>query len=132
MSKKDSDAIQAPTTAPNVQDKEDGALKRTIGPIAATGMLVSTMIGSGIFGTPREIAEGVGSPATSLFLWGFAALISFCGALTYGELGGMYPESGGEMVYFGHAFPKPRNLVPFLFVWVRVILIDPGFTASLA
>ena len=43
-----------------------------------------------------------------LFLWLLGGIISFCGALAFGELGATFPEAGGEYIFISKLFhPLP-------------------------
>jgi APA family basic amino acid/polyamine antiporter len=46
------------------------------------------------------MAQQVGTPLLVLTAWTLAGFLSLAGALTYAELGAMFPDAGGEYVYF--------------------------------
>lgn len=79
-------------------------LRRELGLTAATGVVVGTMIGVGIFLGPRVIAQYLTTPHLILAAWILGGLFVFCGALTYAELGAMMPESGGGYAYIREAY----------------------------
>jgi basic amino acid/polyamine antiporter, APA family len=80
------------------------SLRRDLGLTAATGVVVGTMIGVGIFLGPRVIAQSLTTPGLVMLAWVLGGLLVFCGALTYAELGAMMPESGGGYAYIREAY----------------------------
>ena len=61
-------------------------------------------IGSGIFLTPSQVAGQLSSPGLILSVWAVGGLIALTGALTFAELGAMFPRAGGVYVYLREAF----------------------------
>ena len=80
------------------------ALERNAGPLLATCLIIANVIGSGIYTTPGFLARDLGSPFAVLGIWILGAILAFAGALSYSELGAMFPEAGGEYVYLREAF----------------------------
>jgi len=74
-------------------------LPRRLGAIAATGTLVGIMVGSGIFRIPSTVAAAVPSPAGFMAVWLVGGLLALSGALLFGELAAMFPDTGGRYVY---------------------------------
>src|SRR2546429_9370412 len=74
-------------------------LARDLGLSHAGAVVVGTIIGSGIFLVPSEMMQAVGSARIVYLAWVVGGLLSFFGALTYGELGAMKPQAGGGDVY---------------------------------
>ncbi|HEY0377338.1 MAG TPA: amino acid permease [Pyrinomonadaceae bacterium] len=108
---------------------EQVELKRQLGLAAAVALVISGVIGVGIFIYPATMAKSLGSPLLLLAVWlvmGFAAL---CGALCYGELATRFPEAGGGYVYLREAYGPG---VAFLYGWMLLLVLDPGLTAALA
>ncbi|KAL3440523.1 amino acid permease-domain-containing protein [Aspergillus insuetus] len=90
-------------------------------------LVVSRVIGSGIFATPGSIVKSSGSVGLSLVLWIAGTVISACGMVVSMEYGCMLPRSGGDKVYLEYTYPRPRFLASTL-VAVQAVLL--GFTAS--
>src|SRR5882762_10669608 len=69
-----------------------------------TMIMVSLVIGMGIFRTPVNVAKA--SPDTFLFFaaWIAGGLVALCGALTYAEIGSRYPVTGGYYKVFAKAY----------------------------
>ncbi|CAL1547645.1 unnamed protein product [Lymnaea stagnalis] len=117
---------------------EDGRVKvkRKLGLLSGTALIVGTMIGSGIFISPKGVIAGTGSVALSLIVWVACGVISLFGALAYAELGTLISKSGAEYAYLleaGKTFPKWIAPVPaFLFSWVSVFVLKPCLFAVIA
>ncbi|KAL1891689.1 hypothetical protein Sste5346_007438 [Sporothrix stenoceras] len=106
---------------------ETSTLGRTLSWQSAYILVISRVIGSGIFATPGAILRGVGSPGLALLLWVAGAGVAACGLGIALEYGCMLPRSGGEKVYLEFTYRHPRFLASILIVFVVVFL---GFTAS--
>jgi APA family basic amino acid/polyamine antiporter len=55
--------------------------------------------------------------------------VTLAGALTYGELGGLFPEAGGQYVYLREAYGR---FWAFLFGWAAFFVIMSGGNAAIA
>lgn len=75
---------------------ETAVLGRNLGWSSAYILIMSRVIGSGIFATPGAIVQSVGSVGITLLLWIAGALISWLGLAISLEYGCMLPRSGGE------------------------------------
>ena len=93
-------------------------------------LIVGSVIGSGIFLVPGPILLLVNhSLGVASLVWIAGGILSLLGALTYGELAAMRPESGGLYVYVREGFgPLPA----FLYGWAMFLAIASGSIASLA
>src|ERR1035438_6047291 len=69
-----------------------------------TIIMVSFVIGMGIFRTPANVARAVSSPFIFFSAWIAGGLIAFCGALTYAEIGSRLPVTGGYYKIFAYAY----------------------------
>src|SRR5215831_1189200 len=88
----------------------------------ATLLVVSGVIGSGIFLTPGGIASQLPHPGAILAAW-------LTGALANAELGAMFPRAGGDYVYLREAFHPAAG---FLVGWLSFFVIYAGTIATLA
>jgi len=104
-------------------------LIRGLGFVDAAAIVVGSMIGTGVFLKSGIMAQQVGSPVWVLLAWVLAGLLSLAGALTYAELGAMFPRAGGEYVYLKEAYGE---LTAFLFGWTRFWIAGPGTIAAYA
>lgn len=89
-------------------------------------MIVSLMIGSGIFTFAGEIHGHVRSAGMALTVWFVSGLLALTGALCYAELGTMIPGSGGEAQYLKRGFGP---LFTYLFDWSSIFILKPGTVA---
>jgi APA family basic amino acid/polyamine antiporter len=105
------------------------SLDRAIGPAAATLLVIGSVIGSGIFLTTGVMAATLPSPVLILAAWATGCLFAIAGALTYAELGTMFPRSGGVYVFLSEAFGP---LVGFLYGWASLLVVLSGGTAAVA
>ncbi len=69
-----------------------------------TIIMVSFVIGMGIFRTPANVARAVSSPTIFFAAWVAGGLIALCGALTYAEIGSRMPVTGGYYKIFAYAY----------------------------
>lgn len=105
------------------------SLDRAIGPTAATLLVIGSVIGSGIFLTTGVMAASLPSPVLILAAWATGCLFAIAGALTYAELGTMFPRAGGVYVFLSEAFGP---LVGFLYGWASLLVVLSGGTAAVA
>ncbi len=99
---------------------------RRFGVPFASGLVVASMIGTGVFTTSGPLLETVGSPAAVLTVWLVGGVVSLCGALSYAEIGVTHPEAGGEYAILKHA------LHPAIGFAAGVVSITAGFAAPIA
>jgi len=104
-------------------------LIRGLGAWAAAAIVVGTMIGTGIFLKPAEMAREAGSTAVVFAAWIVGGVLSMFGALSFAELGAEIPEAGGEYAYLRRGFGPVWG---FLFGWTHSIVGRPSSTASIA
>jgi APA family basic amino acid/polyamine antiporter len=103
--------------------------KRTLN-LFDTVMIVSgSMIGSGIFIVSSEMLRLLGSPFWVLICWLISGFITLIAALSYGELAGMMPQTGGQFIYLKKAF---GNLCSFVYGWTVFTVIQTGVIAAVA
>jgi APA family basic amino acid/polyamine antiporter len=103
-------------------------LKRALTLRDATLLVVSSVIGSGIFLTPGAIAGHLPEPGWIFLAWLVGGLISLAGALANAELGAMFPRAGGDYVYLREAFHPAAG---FLVGWLSFFVIYAGTIATL-
>lgn len=100
--------------------------RRVVGKYAGAAIVISNMIGTGIFTTTGLMAEMGARGGDILLAWLIGGLVALCGALCYGELGANMPESGGEYYYISRIL---HPALGFLSGWVSLIV---GFSAPIA
>ena len=104
-------------------------LTRALGLTDCVLLVVGAIIGSGIFLTPSRVAGLAQSVHAVLFVWLLGGALTFCGALTYAELGAAFPRAGGIYVFLREAYGR---LPAFLYGWCLFFVIIPGSIATLA
>ena len=78
-------------------------LDRRLGPLDASAIVISNVIGVGIFTTPGVVANILPNSTAMLSVWAFGGALAFAGALAYAELAAWRPQAGGEHVYLRRA-----------------------------
>jgi APA family basic amino acid/polyamine antiporter len=86
-------------------------------------------VGSGIFLTPSQIAGHLPSPWLILLVWGIGGVITLTGALTFAELGAMFPKAGGVYAYLKEGY---GDLFGYLYGWAYLLVICSGAIAALS
>jgi APA family basic amino acid/polyamine antiporter len=104
-------------------------LVRELGLFDSTMIVAGSMIGSGIFIVPAEIARQVGSAGWLIAAWVVTGALTIAAALAYGELASMMPEAGGQYVYLREAYSP---LWGFLYGWTLFLVIQTGTIAAVA
>lgn len=102
------------------------ALDRRLGPLDAAAIVVSNVIGGGIFFSPIIVARLVPSARGIALVWLLGGLLAFAGAMAYAELAAVRPRAGGEYVYLRDAFGP---LTGFLSGWTSFVA---GFSGAIA
>jgi APA family basic amino acid/polyamine antiporter len=92
-------------------------------------VLVGSTIGSGIFRSPAVVARDIDTMLPFALAWVVGGLVALAGALTFAELGGMFPRTGGIYVYIREAFGK---LPAFLFGWAELLILRPAAYGAIA
>jgi basic amino acid/polyamine antiporter, APA family len=92
----------------------------------AISLVIANMIGTGVFTSLGFQVMSIQSPFAILMLWVTGGVLALCGALTYGEIGSAFPESGGEYNYLSKLY---HPSIGFLSGWVSVTV---GFAAPVA
>lgn len=101
-------------------------LERRLGPFDAAAIVISNVIGGGIFFVPVIIAQMVPHGGAMLLVWVIGGALAFAGAMAYAELAAVRPKAGGEYVYLRDAFGP---LAAFLTGWTSFVA---GFSGAIA
>jgi APA family basic amino acid/polyamine antiporter len=104
----------------------EDALERRLGPGDAASVVISNVIGVGIFTTPGIVAAMVPHPLAMLAVWAVGGLLAFAGACAYAELAAQMPRAGGEYVYLRRTYGP---LAAFLTGWTSFVA---GFSGAIA
>lgn len=77
---------------------------KPLGYFSLTIIVVSLVVGMGIFGTPAKVAASSGSSPIFFLVWLTGGLVALCGALTYAEIGVRLPVMGGYYKIFAECY----------------------------
>jgi amino acid transporter len=105
------------------------AVKKELSVFDSTCIIVGIIIGAGIYETAPAVASSASGWWGVLGLWAIGGLLSLAGALCYAELTTAYPYEGGDYVYLSRAYGRWAG---FLFGWVQLVLIRPGYITLVA
>ncbi len=111
------------------RDEWGERLPRSLGTWSAIAVLVGSTIGSGIFRSPAVVAQDLTTLGPFMLAWVLGGLVALAGALTFAELGGMFPRTGGIYVYVREAFGE---LPAFLFGWAELLILRPAAYGAIA
>lgn len=101
-------------------------LERRLSALDGAAIVVSNVIGGGIFIVPAVVAQLAPSPVAMLGVWLLGGALAFAGALAYAELATLRPRAGGEYVYLREAYGP---LLGFLTGWTSFVA---GFSGAIA
>ncbi len=104
-------------------------LVRDVSLAAAVAIILAQVIGTGVFVKARVMTCSVGSPSAVLLAWLVGGLFTLAGALSYAELGAMFPRSGGEFHFLRAAYGRATA---FLYGWMQILVGKSGSQAALA
>jgi APA family basic amino acid/polyamine antiporter len=117
-----------PLRAP-VPGESQPALVRVLGAWDGALITIGSVVGTGIFLTTADMARVLPSPGLILLAWLLGGVLTLFGALTYGELGAMFPRAGGQYHFLREALGTG---CAFLFGWTSLLVIMTGGIATLA
>jgi basic amino acid/polyamine antiporter, APA family len=103
-------------------------LRKGITLVPAVALIVTNVIGSGIFFKTRVMVCNVGSPLMVLVAWVAAGLLTLTGALSFAELSTLMPRSGGQYNFISTAFGR---LWGFLYGWMETLLDGAASIAAI-
>jgi APA family basic amino acid/polyamine antiporter len=104
-------------------------LVRGLGAWDGALLTIGAMVGTGIFITTGDIAKYLPYPGLIILVWLAGGLLTLAGALTYAELGVLFPRAGGIYHFLKEAYgPLPG----FLFGWASFLVIMSGGIAAIA
>ena len=115
--------------SPRDRELTSEGLVRGLGRWDATFLTIGSAVGTGIFITTADIARVLPHQGLILAVWAIAGVLSLAGALTYAELGAMFPRAGGMYLYLREAYGP---FCGFLFGWASFLIIMSGGIAAIA
>lgn len=108
---------------------QQGTFTRNLGTLEAFAIVISIVIGSGVFTSPGAIDSNVPSPGAALVVWLVGGVLAWTGAATLAELGTAIPGEGGVQPYLKHIY---GDAFGFLAAWTWVVAVMPATLAILS
>lgn len=105
------------------------ALARVLGPWMATALVIGTVIGSGVFKKPQQVASNVPEFGLAIIAWVLVGFLALIGALALAEVAVLLPRCGGNYVFLKEAYGRWAG---FLWGWVEFWIIRSSSIAALA
>ena len=107
---------------------EQAELRKSIGFIVATSLVIGTVIGSGIFMKPGVVIAAAGDSTMALWAWVIGGIITLASGLTIAEVSVKIPKTGGLYVYVEEVYGKFWG---FLCGWVQTVIYGPAVIGAL-
>lgn len=104
-------------------------LIRALGPWMAVAVVIGTIIGSGVFKKPQQVAAETPFFGLAALIWILGGVLALLGALSLAEVAVLYPKAGGNYVFLREGYGR---LAGFLWGWVEFWMIRGGSLAALA
>jgi len=125
------DSIPNGTLLPSVVEIETPVvrLKRTVGLFSGVALISGTIIGSGIFVSPKGVLIQSGTVGVALIIWVICGFIALFGAHSFAELGTLISKAGGLYSYIQEGF---GNIAGFMYLWAALLIAFPATNAAIA
>lgn len=108
-------------------EQQDG-MKRNMGVMTATSIVIGCVVGAGAFFKPYAIYQATGgAPGMGILSWILGGLMSIFGALTFAELAVLIPKTGGMVTYLGEVYGRK---IGFLAGWMQMVIFYPSYIAG--
>ncbi|KAI2602146.1 amino acid transporter [Hypoxylon sp. NC1633] len=114
---------------PSAGPRDEGTFTKNLGALEAFAIVISIVIGSGVFTSPGSIDTNVQSPGSALVVWLIGGVLAWTGASTMVELGTAIPGEGGVQPYLQYIF---GDVIGFLAAWTWVVALMPATLAILS
>ena len=102
---------------------EAGKIDAKLGTFDTAMVVVSLVVGIGIFRTPAIVARDAGTPGLFLLAWGIGGLVSLVGALVFAEIGSRHPRAGG---YYRVVADCYHPALAFSLNWAQTLMQGAG------
>ncbi len=104
-------------------------LQRTLSRNSTIAIVIGGVIGSGIFMKPATMAAELGSPILLMSVWLVAGIMTLFGALSNAEVAGLFPETGGQFIFFQKMYGQK---FAFVYGWASLMVFNTAGNASIA
>lgn len=101
-------------------------LKHKIGWKTATAIVVSNMIGTGVFTTLGFQVVELQNTVTIFLLWLIGGVLALFGAFCYAELGTFFKGNGGDYIYLSKTY---HPILGYLSSWISLVI---GFSSPVS
>src|SRR5690348_1520189 len=102
--------------------------RRTIGLSTAISIVIGSIIGSGIFMRPAEMAGLLGSPFLILLAWIIAGIFTLFSMMVLAEIGAMIPATGGQYVFMQRMY---GDFWAYIYGWSNFAAINTASAAGI-
>ena len=102
------------------------SIKNKIGWKTAAALVISNMIGTGVFTSLGFQLADIQNTWSIILIWSLGGVLALIGAFTYAELGTNFEESGGDYIFLSRLF---HPFLGYIYAWVSLTV---GFTAPIA
>jgi len=102
---------------------EAGKIDAKLGTFDTAMVVVSLVVGIGIFRTPAIVAREARTPGLFLLAWGIGGLVSLVGALVFAEIGSRHPRAGG---YYRVVADCYHPALAFSLNWAQTLMQGAG------
>lgn len=121
--------VDAPVAEAAQRPPSQVELVRALGVRDSALLTVGSILGTGIFLTTGDMARTLPHAELLLLVWLAGGLLTLAGALTFGELGALFPRAGGQYQYLKEGY---GTLAGFLYGWAAFFVIFGGGVAAIA
>ena len=101
-------------------------LKNKIGWKTATAIVISNMIGTGVFTTLGFQVVELQNTITIFLLWFIGGVLALFGAFCYAELGTFFKGNGGDYIYLSKTY---HPILGYLSSWISLVI---GFSSPVS
>lgn len=124
------DHVEEGKLSPEPKSPDDRVcLKPKMSLLNGCTVIVGSIIGSGIFVSPKGVLKHTGSVGLSLVVWIACGIYSLIGAYCFAELGCMITKSGADYAYIMESFGA---FMGFLRLWIECMIVRPCSQAIVA
>ena len=116
-------------TPDNNAARAQGTFARRLGALDGFALLISIVIGSGVFSSPGPVDANVPSPGAALLVWLLGGVLAWTGALTMAELGTAFPGEGGIQPYLSYIYGEAFG---YMAAWSWIVATMPATLAILS
>lgn len=110
-------------------ENQDKSLLQSFGLKMGIIIVMSAIIGSGVFKKVAPMAEGLHSSWLVILAWALAAIIVLFGVMSIAELGALFPHSGGPVSWLEKIYGKTTA---YLYGWTAFSVTQTATIASVA